>query len=118
MEYLIKVDFLICLKTLSTSCDCLRSSAASNKFSSRIVLNLAPSIFSSTLTSFPVPGEENHPHSMMLPPPCLTIYSIFHVDQNAHIFFHTFLETCLLVQVDRHVLVGSQFSKTHSGGLY
>ncbi|KAK5609688.1 hypothetical protein CRENBAI_026233 [Crenichthys baileyi] len=44
----------------------LQFSAASNNFASRIVLNLAP------LTSFPLPAEEKHPHSMTLPPPCVT----------------------------------------------
>ena len=44
-----------------------------NRFSSKIVLYLAPSIFPSTQTSFPVPAEEKHPHSMMLPPPCFTV---------------------------------------------
>ncbi|MEQ2168905.1 hypothetical protein GOODEAATRI_019478 [Goodea atripinnis] len=44
-----------------------------NRFSSKIFLYLAPSIFSSTLTTFPVPAEEKHPQSMMLPPPYLTV---------------------------------------------
>ncbi|MEQ2300329.1 hypothetical protein AMECASPLE_024287 [Ameca splendens] len=44
-----------------------QSSATSNRFSSRILLDLAPSIFPSTLTSFPVPAEGQHLHSMMLP---------------------------------------------------
>jgi hypothetical protein len=35
-------------------------------------LYLAPSLIPSILTSFPVPAEEKHPHSMMLPPPCFT----------------------------------------------
>ncbi|MEQ2281750.1 hypothetical protein AMECASPLE_033625 [Ameca splendens] len=39
------------------------------RFSSRIVLDLASSIFPSTLIVLPVPAEEKHPHSMMLPPP-------------------------------------------------
>ena len=34
---------------------------------SKLVLYLAPSLFPSTQTSFPVPAEEKHPHSMMLP---------------------------------------------------
>ena len=51
----------------------LKSFADSNRFSSKIVLYLAPSIFPSTQTSFPVPAEEKHPHSMMLPPPCFRV---------------------------------------------
>lgn len=36
-------------------------------------LYFAPSISPSTLMSFPVPVDENHPHSMGLPPPCFTV---------------------------------------------
>ncbi|MEQ2299010.1 hypothetical protein AMECASPLE_011195 [Ameca splendens] len=39
----------------------LKSSAVSNRFSSQFVLDLAPSIFPSTLTSFPVPTEVSIP---------------------------------------------------------
>ena len=35
-------------------------------------LYFAPFIFTSVLTSLPVPVAEKHPHSMMLPPPCFT----------------------------------------------
>ena len=35
-------------------------------------LCLAPSIIPSILTSFPVPADEKHPHTMMLPLPCFT----------------------------------------------
>ncbi|XP_054642150.1 uncharacterized protein LOC129187227 isoform X9 [Dunckerocampus dactyliophorus] len=52
----------------------LKSFADSSRFSSKVVLYLAPSIFPSTLTSFPVPAEEKQPHNMMLPPPCLTVW--------------------------------------------
>ncbi|MEQ2251692.1 hypothetical protein ILYODFUR_013732 [Ilyodon furcidens] len=31
------------------------------------------SIFPSTVTSIPGPAEEKHPHSMILPPPCVTL---------------------------------------------
>ena len=51
----------------------LKSFADSIRFSTRIALYLAPSIFPSVLTSFPVPAEEKHPHSMMLPRPCFTV---------------------------------------------
>ncbi|MED6290131.1 hypothetical protein CHARACLAT_009963, partial [Characodon lateralis] len=51
----------------------LKSSAASKRFSFRIVLFLAPSIITSILTSFHVPAEEKHPHRMMLPPPSFTV---------------------------------------------
>ncbi|MED6276846.1 hypothetical protein CHARACLAT_007087 [Characodon lateralis] len=50
----------------------LRSSAASNRFSSRIFLDLASSIFPSVLASFSVPDERKHPYRMMLPP-CVTM---------------------------------------------
>uniref|UniRef100_A0A8C8M9Q3 SUV39H1 histone lysine methyltransferase b n=1 Tax=Oncorhynchus tshawytscha TaxID=74940 RepID=A0A8C8M9Q3_ONCTS len=51
----------------------LRSFADSIRFSSRMVLYLAPSIFPSILTIFPVPAEEKQAQTMMLPPPCLTV---------------------------------------------
>ena len=34
---------------------------------------IAAFIFPSILTSLPVPAAEQHPHSMMLPPPCFTV---------------------------------------------
>uniref|UniRef100_A0A8C7U0U3 Ceramide transporter 1 n=1 Tax=Oncorhynchus mykiss TaxID=8022 RepID=A0A8C7U0U3_ONCMY len=49
------------------------SFADSIRFSSRMVLYLAPSIFPSILTIFPVPAEEKQAQTMMLPPPCLTV---------------------------------------------
>ena len=36
-------------------------------------LYLVRFIFPSILTSLPVPAAEKHPHSMMLPPPCITV---------------------------------------------
>lgn len=48
----------------------LKSFTASDRSCSRTVLYLAPSLFPSTLTSFPVPAEEKLPHRMMLPPSC------------------------------------------------
>nr|XP_040020219.1 calcium homeostasis modulator protein 6 isoform X2 [Gasterosteus aculeatus aculeatus] len=50
----------------------LRSLADSIRFSSRMVLYLAPCIFPSILTIFPVPAEEKQAQTMM-PPPCLTV---------------------------------------------
>ncbi|CAJ0949653.1 unnamed protein product [Ranitomeya imitator] len=38
-----------------------------------MVLYLAPSIFPSILSIFPVPAEEKQAQTMMLPPPCLTV---------------------------------------------
>lgn len=35
------------------------------------------SIFPSTLTSFPIPVEERHSHSMMVPPPFFTVWMVF-----------------------------------------
>uniref|UniRef100_A0A8C7SPC0 Protein max n=1 Tax=Oncorhynchus mykiss TaxID=8022 RepID=A0A8C7SPC0_ONCMY len=36
-------------------------------------LYFAPFIFPSIVTSLPVPADEKHPYSMMLPPPCFTV---------------------------------------------
>uniref|UniRef100_A0A8C8G3M0 Dopamine beta-hydroxylase n=1 Tax=Oncorhynchus tshawytscha TaxID=74940 RepID=A0A8C8G3M0_ONCTS len=44
-----------------------------SRFSSRISLYFAPSIFPSILTSLPIPATEKHPHSMMPPPPCFIV---------------------------------------------
>ena len=71
------VALAVCLGSLScwkvNLFPSLKSFAASHRFSCRIALYLAPSILPSTLTSFPVPAEEKHPHSMRLPPPCFTV---------------------------------------------
>ncbi|MEQ2279381.1 hypothetical protein AMECASPLE_008807 [Ameca splendens] len=37
----------------------------------------APSIIPSTVTSFPVPAAEKHPHSMIVPPPCFSIKIVY-----------------------------------------
>ena len=66
------VALAVCLGSLSCW-KVISSLLQTNRFSSKIVLYLAPSIFPSTLTSFPVPAEEKHPHHMMLPPPCFTV---------------------------------------------
>ncbi|MED6276462.1 hypothetical protein CHARACLAT_003315 [Characodon lateralis] len=50
---------------------------ASNKLSIRIILDLAPSIFPSTLTCFPVPADEKPSHNMALPPPCFTMGMVY-----------------------------------------
>ena len=52
--------------SLKSFADCIR-------FSSRIALYLAPSLFPSILTSFPVPAVEKHSHGRILPPPCFTV---------------------------------------------
>ncbi|MEQ2234345.1 hypothetical protein ILYODFUR_030964 [Ilyodon furcidens] len=39
--------------------------------------HLTPSILLSALTSFPIPAEDNHPHSMMLSPPRFSIGIFF-----------------------------------------
>ena len=44
-----------------------------SRFSSRICLYFAPFIVLSILTNLPMPASENHPHSMMLPPPCFMV---------------------------------------------
>ena len=46
-------------------------------FPSRISLYLVPTIIPSILTSFPVPADEKHPHSMMMPPPCFPVGMLF-----------------------------------------
>ena len=51
----------------------LESEPLWSRVSSRISLCFAPFIFALILTSLPVPTAENHPHSMMLPPPCITV---------------------------------------------
>ena len=48
-----------------------RLMADSSRFSSRILLNFAPSIVPSIQPSSPVPADEKQPRNMMLPPPCL-----------------------------------------------
>lgn len=49
-----------------------------NRFSSRIDLDLVPSIFASSLTTFPIlpnkkENKQKHPYSMMPAPPCFTL---------------------------------------------
>lgn len=51
----------------------LRSLALWTRFSFRISPWFAPFSFPSTLTSRPVPATEKLPHSMMLPPTCLSL---------------------------------------------
>uniref|UniRef100_A0A8C7P234 Uncharacterized protein n=1 Tax=Oncorhynchus mykiss TaxID=8022 RepID=A0A8C7P234_ONCMY len=73
----LEADFALCFGSLSCWKTNLRPSlksfADSIRFSSRMVLYLAPSIFPSILTIFPVPAEEKQAQTMMLPPPCLTM---------------------------------------------
>ena len=51
----------------------LRCWALRSRFSSRLPLYFAPFIFSSILSSLPVPAAEKYLHSMMLPSPCSTV---------------------------------------------
>uniref|UniRef100_A0A8K9UMA1 Tc1-like transposase DDE domain-containing protein n=1 Tax=Oncorhynchus mykiss TaxID=8022 RepID=A0A8K9UMA1_ONCMY len=62
-----------------------------------MVLYLAPSIFPSILTIFPVPAEEKQAQTMMLPPPCLTVgmvccfyakHNVLHCCQKVQFWFH------------------------------
>ena len=50
----------------------LRSRTLLTRFSWTISLYFAPFIFSLTQNSLPVPAAEKQPHSLTLPPPCLT----------------------------------------------
>lgn len=76
----------------------LRSFADSNRFSLRTVLYLAPSIFPSTLTSFPVSAEEKHPHIIMQSPPSFREDDLLRVLYNIrfppHVTFCIKLEFC------------------------
>ena len=65
----------VCLWSLSCWKEnlCMMSWSLWSRFSSRISLYFALFIFSSILTSLPVPAAEKHPYGMMLPPPCFTI---------------------------------------------
>ena len=65
----------------------LRSWALWSRFSSKISLHFAPLIFASILTSLPVPVAEKHPHSMMLPPPCFTVWMVPGFLQTWHLSF-------------------------------
>ena len=69
------VALAVCLRSLScwklNLCPSLKSLEDWNRFPSRISPYLAPS------TSFPVPADEKHPYSMMLPPPCFTVGMVF-----------------------------------------
>ncbi|MED6242574.1 hypothetical protein ATANTOWER_006578 [Ataeniobius toweri] len=69
------VALVVCLESLSC-CKDSQYFVASYRFSSNISLNLAPSVFPSTLTSFPVLAEEKYPLFMMLPPLCFTVWMV------------------------------------------
>ena len=43
------------------------------KLSSRVFIYFAAFILPSTFTRLPAPAAKEHPHSMMLPPPCFTM---------------------------------------------
>ena len=52
-------------------------SADSFTFLSMILMQSSFLMIPWTLTRFPVPLEEKHPHSIMFPPPCLTVGTVF-----------------------------------------
>ena len=72
------------------------------KFSSRISLYFAAFIFSSILTSLPVPAAEKHPHSMMLTPTCFTIGMVPGFLQTWHLAFRP--KSSILVSSDQRIL--------------
>ena len=62
-------------------------------------------IIPSILTSFPVPDNEKHPHSMMLPPPCFTVGMRFLgwwevLDLHQTCSFLAIMENSILVSFD------------------
>lgn len=70
---------IICLQPFQCSSGCkvnlhpiFRPPADWNRCSSRIALYLAPSILPSVLATFPVPADEKHLYSTMLPLLCFT----------------------------------------------
>ena len=77
----LSVAVSVCLGSLSCQKVNLRPRLKSledwNRFPSRIFLYLALSIIPSILTSFLVPVDENHPHSIMLPLTCFTVGMVF-----------------------------------------
>ena len=80
----------------------LRSWALWSRFSSRISLYFAPFIFTSILTSLPVPSAEIHPHSMMLPPPSFTIGMVPGFLQAWRLAFRP--KSSILVSSDQRIL--------------
>ena len=66
-----------------------RSWALWKRFSLRISLYFSAFIFPSILTSLPVPVADKHPHSTMLPPPCLTVGMVSKTWCTVPGFFHT-----------------------------
>ncbi|MEQ2182558.1 hypothetical protein GOODEAATRI_023513 [Goodea atripinnis] len=60
-----------------------------NRFSSRISLYLAPSIFPSSLTSYLIPDKEKQLHCIILPPPCLTVGMVW---SGCYLVFMSYLQ--------------------------
>ena len=82
----------------------LRSRALWKRFSSRISLYLAAFIFPSI-----VPAAEQHPHSMMLPPPCFTVGIVLGRWWAVPGFLHTYRlelmpKSSILVSSDQRIL--------------
>ena len=73
-----------------------------SRFSWRISLYFAPIIFSSVLTSLPVPAAEKHPHRMMLPPPCFTVGMVSGFLQTWRLAFRT--NSSILISSDQRIL--------------
>ncbi len=125
------VILAVCLGSLSCWKVNLRPSLRSwvlwRRFSSRISLYLAAFIFPSIATSRPVPAAENHPHSMMLPPPCFTVGTVLDRWWAVPGFLHTYRlelrpKSSILVSSDQRILFVTIlesfrcfFSKLHAG---
>lgn len=59
--------------------------SALSRFSSR----MSTFIFSSIMTSLPLPATEKHPHSMMLSPPCFTVGLVIGLAMSGACFLQT-----------------------------
>ena len=68
---------------------------------SRISLYFAPFIFPSILTCLPVPATDKHPHSMTLPPTCITVGMVSGFLQMWHLAFRP--KSSIFVSSDKRI---------------